>query len=147
MPTLTGGLQTVDNGTQGWNDVHNDNWELIDDRCKNAFLATKRFGTDAVANESTTQSDPNATTAETLTDSSGGTPSNTIPDVGVSFNQGTLNNIVASLVDEINKLRADNVELRTKLIGTIDYCDALKAKTNAILAALRKTNGCGVLSD
>lgn len=39
-----------------------------------------------------------------LTDSTGGTPATTVPDVGAAFNQADLNNIVASLIAKINAL-------------------------------------------
>lgn len=62
---------------------------------------------------------PSAATVESLTDCSSG-------DADINYN-------FASLVDDINKLRADNAALRTALVGTIDYCDALKAKINELL--------------
>lgn len=147
MATLESGLQTFQNGIEGWNDVYTANWQLLNTKLLNPMTSTKRLGTDTIANESTTQTDPAETTAEQLTDSTGGTKSNTISDVGSSFDQAAVNGNFASIVDEINKLRNDNMELRAKLIGTIDYCDALKAKVNALLAALRNTGGCGVLNN
>lgn len=140
-------LETTPAGTEGWNEISTTNMQRLNDKLGHLISATKVPGTDTIANESTTQTDPAETTAEQLTDSTGGTKSNTISDVGSTFDQAAINGNFASLVDEINKLRNDNMELRAKLIGTIDYCDALKAKNNALLASLRKTGGCGVLND
>jgi|GEM_PF-2141463 len=54
-----------------------------------------------------------ALTSATLTDSTTGTPSTTVGDVGATFDQATLNNINASTVDQHNKLRADLAAVRT----------------------------------
>lgn len=54
-----------------------------------------------------------ALTAQTLTDSTTGTPSTTIADVGASFSQSGLNNINASMVAQINNLRTDLAAVRT----------------------------------
>ncbi len=53
----------------------------------------------------------------------------------------------ADVVDEINKLRADVTEIRTALVGAVDYMDSLKTTVNTLLSVLRKTGGCGVLAD
>lgn len=54
-----------------------------------------------------------ALTTVTLVDSTTGTPSTTIADVGAAFSQAGLNNIHASLLTEINHLRADVSAVRT----------------------------------
>jgi hypothetical protein len=40
-----------------------------------------------------------------LTDNTTGTADGTVADVGAAFNQGTLNNNFADLIDKINKVR------------------------------------------
>ncbi len=120
------GLETCEIGTSGWNDIYSTDFELINTKLGTMFDAAEVAGALAVA-------DPAATTAETLTDSTGGTPGNTITAISGSGADADINNALASLVDEINKLRADNVELRMQLIAT--------------LAALRGTTGVGVLDN
>lgn len=113
-------------GAQGWNSQYDDNLQEIRDRLGNIIeTATNNDPGDA------TVADPAATTAVTLTDSTTGAASQTINDVTASFSQTILNDNFASLVDEINKLRADNVALRTQLVS--------------LLSELRTTTGCGVL--
>jgi len=56
-----------------------------------------------------------AATAAALTDSSSGTASQTIAAIGATYDQDEVRNAVASLADEINKLIADNAELRRVL--------------------------------
>lgn len=54
-------------------------------------------------------------TTVTLTDSTTGTPSTTIGDVGAAFSQSGLNNIHASLVSQINHAVTDHATLKTLL--------------------------------
>lgn len=56
-----------------------------------------------------------AATAVALTDSSGGTASQTIAVIGATYDQAEVRNAVASLADEVNKLIIDNAELRRVL--------------------------------
>ena len=147
MTVLTSGLETFDYGTSGWSAIEKTNLELIDVDLRGPFLATKNLGEVAQADESTTQADPAAITAVALTDSTTGTATQTIADATATFSQTITNDNNASLTDEINKLKADVDELRTKLVGTIDYGDTIKAAHNALLAKLRVTGGCGILLD
>ena len=143
-------LETVEYRQQGWNAVFSANMQKI-----NTFLiklwgptqATYALGSRSVTNNTTTQADPAVATAEALTDSSGGTATQTVAAVSGSGADATINNNFASLTDEINKLRTDNAVLKAALEGTIDYCDALKTKLNELIAILRKTDGCGVLNN
>jgi len=57
--------------------------------------------------------DTAALTAVTLTDNSGGAASDTIAAIGATYSQSEVANAVASLADEINKLRADNEAQKT----------------------------------
>jgi hypothetical protein len=61
--------------------------------------------------------DPAAITAQTLTDNSGGTASTTIAAIGATYDQDEVRNAVASLADQINKLKADVDELRAKSVA------------------------------
>ena len=128
MATLTpSGLETIATGSSGWaiiNAVFTSNMQRI-----NTYLGTMFDGDHATG--TTTIADAAAATAEALTDSSGGSASQTIAAVSGSGADTTINNNFASLTDEIEKLRADNAELRTQL--------------NALLAELRGTTGVGVL--
>jgi hypothetical protein len=117
-------LETCDIGTSGWNAIYSTNFTKINTKLGHLMSAAKIPGVPTVAN-------PDAQTSETLTDSTTGTVSNTINDVGSSFSQATLNNNFASLVDENNKLRADVLSLRTQLV--------------ALLAELRKSTGVGAI--
>lgn len=135
MATLTSGLQTIDLGTQGWNAIHTSNMQLTDTKLVNVYTATKIPGSTSLANNAgaTTQ------TSETLTDSTSGVVSNTISAVSGSGDDAGINNALASLTDEVNKLKNDIASL-------VDYCNALKTSHNALLAELRKTTGCGIIA-
>lgn len=75
--------------------------------------------------------DTAALTAQTLTDNSGGSASDTIGAIGATYSQTEVADAIASLADEINKLRADNA--------------AQKAALDAALTLIR-THGLGATS-
>lgn len=75
--------------------------------------------------------DTAAITAQSLTDNSGGTASDTIAAIGGTYSQSEVANAVASLADEINKLKADN--------------DAQKTALDAAVSCIR-THGLGATS-
>jgi len=54
---------------------------------------------------------PSGAAQAAITDSSGGTPSTTVADVGASFSQTGLNNIHASILNELNAIRSALVTL------------------------------------
>jgi hypothetical protein len=126
-------LETTDYGQQGWNAVHSSNMQRLNTlltRLWSPLTAPQPLG-------SITLADAQAATAQVLTNNTGGTASQSLSAVSyANWEDGTLYGIInanmASLADEVNKLRADNEQLRTTV--------------NALLAALRKTNGCGVLN-
>lgn len=126
MAILTTGLETIDYETEGWSAIESANVEKIDLTLRGPFLADEILGSVVVA-------DPAGVTAENLTDSTGGSVSNTISAVSGSGADAGINDNFASLTDEVKKLRSDVVVLST-------LCTTL-------LAALRKTGGCGVLDD
>lgn len=107
--TLPSGLTKPDSGVQGWDSILNDNWDLLDDRLENVLTVSSanRLGSQAEVNA-------NASTAQALTPGPG-TASDTIAGAGATYDETTMNNIVASLTDEINKLRADRDILQTTL--------------------------------
>lgn len=119
-------LVNLTTDTQGWDAVINSNNDEVNGQLSSMLNADNSTGTDTIA-------DQGALTAEVLTDSTTGSATNTINDVGASFSQSTLNDNFASLVDENNKLRTD--------------VDNLRAKVNTLLAALRQTGGVGIISD
>lgn len=59
--------------------------------------------------------DTAALTAQTLTDNSGGSASDTIAAIGATYSQSEVANAVASLADEINKLRSDSAAQKTAI--------------------------------
>ena len=119
------GLRTLENGGQGSAELHDDNIEDIDDKLRGPFKANSRLGDLIVADTTTNQ-------AQSLTFGFG-TAVDVIPDVSAAYSQTEIRNVIESLVDEINKLRTDR--------------DNLKTKVNEILTNLDITNGCGVLAD
>lgn len=121
------GLETISAGQQEWMTIYNTNWQKLNTKL-GASIATA-----AVAHGSQAVADANAATVDMLTDSSGGTPATTIAAVLGSGADTTINNNFASLTAEITKLTADNASLRSQL--------------NALLAALRVTDGMGILAD
>jgi len=117
-------LETCDIGTSGWNAIYTTNWQKINNKLGHPMSANKVPGVPTVA-------DPAAQNSETITDNTGGTVSNTIATISGSGADAAINNALASLIDEINKLRVDVAELRGREV--------------ALLAELRKTTGVGVL--
>ena len=126
MTVLAGGLETTDYGQQGWNAVHTANMEKLDEKLLGCLLADKDLGEDAVV-------DPAAITMEIITDSSTGTPTNTIKAISGSGADTDVNDNFASVADELAKAKADITDLRTQVV--------------ALLGVIRKTGGCGILSD
>ena len=126
MTVLAGGLETTDYGQQGWNAVHTANMEKLDEKLLGCLLADKDLGEDAVV-------DPAAITMEIITDSSTGTPTNTIKAISGSGADTDINDNFASVADELAKAKADITDLRTQVV--------------ALLGGIRKTGGCGILSD
>ena len=150
ITVLSTGLKTVDPGTIGWNVAVTDSLVLLNGwitTLSPLFLATDIMGTATVADDATVVTDPNAISTSTLTDSSGGTPSTTIVAISGSGDDANINNDMASLLDQLAAAKIDEEEVRSKLIEAIDYCDALKAKVNELLAELRVTGGCGIIAD
>lgn len=88
--------------------------------------ATDQAGTAAVL-------DATAATASAITDNTGGTAGATVADGTAAYSQAITNDNIATLTAQVNALIADNASIRTQL--------------NTLLAELRKTNGCGILSD
>jgi hypothetical protein len=117
-------LETCDIGTSGWNAIYTTNWEKINAKLGHPMSANKVPGVPTVA-------DPAAQSSEVLTDSTGGTPGNTITAISGSGADTAINNALASLIDENNKYRADIAALRGVIV--------------ALLIELRKTTGVGVL--
>jgi len=120
--------------------------------------ASDSFGTAQVIDVDVSQSDPSAITSTAVTYADAAAVTLGDADLTYDANERDLINDLKSkyndlvpLVNEIksdyNALRADVTSIHSVLIGTIDYCDALKAKINELLGELRKTGGCGVLSD
>lgn len=127
MTVLTNGLEKVDTyGAAGWNDIHDSNMEKLDGAVGGPLVADNALGVLQVA-------DPLAATVQTLTDSTTGTPGTTINPVSGSGADAAINDIFASLVNEINALRVDNQNLRAKL--------------QEVINKQRKTGGCGVFDD
>ena len=126
MAILISGLETTIYRQQGWNAVHSANMEKIDEYLRGPFLADSPLGDETVA-------DPIDVTMETITDSSGGTPTNTILAISGSGADANLNDNFASVADELVKAKADITSLRTTVL--------------ALIETLRKTGGCGVLND
>ena len=126
MTVLSGGLETTDYGQSGWNAVHTANMEILDAKLLGTLLGDSVLGAELVAV-------PNMVTIEDLTDSTGGTPSNTIVAIVGSGIDGDINDNFSSVTDELAKAKADIIALR----GTI----------NTLLEALRQTGGCGILGD
>ena len=110
--TLSGFLKTQGNGTQLGNGTGDTLgfFGAVPVNQPSAYTQTYSTGNKTVANP----------TAATLTDNSGGTASQTIAAIGSSYNQGEVRNAVASLTDEVNKLVADNLDLRQAITSIID---------------------------
>lgn len=148
MAELDSGLETIESyGTQGWSAIVDADIELLDEKLEHVLTAGATPGTLTVAANAASVTNPAAQTSEVLSNLSTGTITNTINDVGASFSQSGLNDNFASLLDEVNKLRADMVESRARETEYKTAIESLKATVNALLIALRKTTGTGILSD
>lgn len=98
--------------------------------------ATDSLGTASITANTSSQTDPASLSSTTVTTA----------DADAAYGAEE-QNLINEIKADYNLLRSDVSELRTVLIGTIDYCDELKSKLNLLMAELRKTNGCGVLND
>lgn len=147
MGILDSGLETTDYGQQGWNAVHSSNMEKIDLRLRGPFLSGYKLGEQVQADNAGSQDDPDAQTSASLADNSGGTPTTTIKAISGSGADTDINDNFASISAQVNALVADIEEIRTALVGAIDYIDSLKTSVNTLLGKLRKTDGCGILAD
>ena len=106
--TLSGFLKTEGNGTQlgnGTGDTLGFFGATPVDQ-PSAYTQTYSTGNKTVANP----------TAATLTDNSGGSASQTLAAISDSATK----NAIASLADEVNKLVADNLDLRQAVTSIID---------------------------
>jgi hypothetical protein len=119
-------LETCDIATSGWNAIYSANFQRINTYLGHPMSAASVPGVPTV-------DDPDTQTSETLTDSTGGTPGNEITAISGSGADAAINNALASLIDEVNKLRADVAELRAVEV--------------ALLEELRKSTGVGILGD
>ena len=143
-------LETISYGQQGWSYILTTNLQLLNTYMTKLWgptTATYALGARPVTANATTVADPAAITQDNLTDSSAGTPSTTIGAISAVFTASEHRNNYASLTAQLAKSKADVASIRTQLIATIDYCDDLKAKLNALLSELRVTGGNGVLSN
>lgn len=112
--------------TSGWSAIYDANVEKLNVDLAGLQNATTNLGDDQII-------DASAATAQALTDNSGGTPTQIIKAISGSGTDADINDNFSSIVDEVEKLRADNLALRTTI--------------NNLLAVLRKTGGCGILDD
>lgn len=145
MP-LPSGLETAAYGTQGWNAIYSDDFQLLDTKLVNVMTATKILGQDPVSNNTAAVNNPAAQQSQLLTDSTGGTVSQTLSTVSGSGADAAINDNFASLTDEVNKLRADLAESRTREQEYKDAVVSLQSSFNTLLATLRKSGGNGVLA-
>lgn len=128
-------LETVDYGVQGWNAIVTSDMQRLNNKLGHLMSATKVPGTAALANNAATVTNPAAKTANALSN----------PDVGATFDQTTLNAILATIVTEFNKVVADLAESRTREQEYKTAIEGLKTSYNNLLAELRKSTGNGVL--
>jgi len=153
---LTSGIETLGYSLQGWDAVLDTDLELIDEKVGGPFSSTYDIGDNrtTVTDNSTTQADPDAITAQTLTDNSGGTPSDTIaalvidpaaytsatmtdssggtPGLTIGAVSGSgadtaINDNFASTGDQINKLIVDIGAIRTELNAEDDNLNTINA--------------------
>ena len=149
MAILGTGLETISYGQNNWNSIWSTNMEKLDDwmtQLWGPIGATDALGSATVSDNSTTVTDPAATTTTTLSGASG-TPSTTIVAVTGTGDDANINDNFASIRVQINASKVDLASMHLQLSAAIDYCDDLKGKVNELLAELRVTGGCGVLSD
>ena len=117
-------LETVAIGTSGWNAIYSTNFTKINTKLGIPMSSAKVPGVPTVA-------DPAVQTSETLTDNTSGTVSNTIAAVSGTGDDSGINDAIASLIDEINKLKADITVLRGNNI--------------LLRAELRASTGVGII--
>lgn len=99
------------------------------------YGATDYLGSASISNNAGSQADPAAMGSSTVV----------AADAGETYSAAE-QTLINEIKGDYNNLRADVIAIRTALIGAIDYCDTLKTTLNALLAELRKSGGCGVIS-
>lgn len=143
-------LVKFDQGDLDWNTDINSNFDTIDTEINdpdshthvnilnlnrlNLDDAVGNFGQITISANSGTQADPAALTSTDVA----------AADADVPYGAGE-RDLINEIKSDYNLLRADVTDMRTVLIGAIDYCDSLKSTINTLLSALHQTAGCGVL--
>jgi len=148
MTVLTpSNLEKVDYNQEGWHNIYNANWEKLNTKFQELLQATYNFASEAVIDEATALTAAIAPTQQTTTDSTTGTGSLTLNDVGATFSQSAINDNFASLAARIAEIKADIDNLKTFADDSKTRSDNLQSKINELIAVLRETDGVGVLSD
>lgn len=80
-----------------------------------------------------TQQVVSAADATTLTDNSGGSASDTIAVIGVAYSQAEVANAIASIVDEVNKLKTLTSSLKTELNAAKTDITAYKTRIEELV--------------
>lgn len=145
MTTLTSGLKLIDLGTEGWDAIFNFDMELLDEKLVSVMTANKDLGEGTLSDNTGSMTSVSTQQSTDLTDSTTGTPTQTINDCGASYSQTTLNDNFASVTDEIKKLVVESTDYKARIDEIETYLGALKTSHNNLLSELRKTTGCGVL--
>lgn len=134
-------------GVSGWSAIYDTNFQVLDAALDSLLNATTALGATAVTDVTLTVVTIDAPTAVAITDSTTGTASQTVNDVGASYTQSTLNDNFASILDDLEKNRSDVAGYKDDLAKVKTDLETIRTKVNDLLSALRKTGGCGVLSD
>lgn len=103
---------------------------------QNTFTQTYATADRTVA--ALTYSAPTAQSQDTLTDSSGGTPSTTIAAIGATYDQAEVRNAVASLNAQLVKIKADVATVRTQLVALAADALSMKKNDTAIIDELQR---------
>ena len=143
-------LVKFDQGDLDWDTDINSNFDTIDTEINdpeshthidilnlhrlNLDAAEYNFGQIIIGDVSDTQADPAALTSTDVVAANADLP----------YGEGE-RDLINEIKSDYNLLRADVTDIRTVLIGTIDYCDSLKSTINTLLSALHQGEGCGVL--
>lgn len=101
-------LEVVEDTSVNWNSVNTANMQRINTKLGSLMSGTEVVGEPVVDVVEAADTDQQELAA------ANGTANTTIPDAGATYSQSTINNIVKSLVVELNHARDDIELLRAK---------------------------------
>lgn len=143
-------LETISYRQQGWNAIFTTNMEKLNTYMSKLWgptQATFALGAESVADVEVVVEDAADATQINMVNNGTGTPNQALQNISGTGDDINVNNNFVSLMARLNEAKVDGEDLRVQLNATIAYVGVLEDKLNELLAALRTTDGNGVLDD